>query len=337
MPSFAFPEESNLIKIGATLHLTGDLAMPSAAFREGAELAVDQINQTGINGKKIKLIVEDGHNNARISNTAARKLVSTDRVTAAIISSYFDVMTSGPIFEENSIPVIALWDSSPEIENVGQYVFGIGPWTPSSGQLSANFAITNLQAKTAVIICNHDSWSEYVANAFEVEFKKQGGQILKRDSLSQDETDFKSLITKIRHLNPDVIYSPIVFNIPPFYKRLNELAVKAQIMTSDIITQENLLQNPEAFEGIYQTNLKDPENKIFKKIQGTYQAKFKKDLTLGWFVAIGYDGVMLLAEAIKVAGLDSKKITAAMYDIKNFPGASSEISINKKGSSPQYP
>ncbi len=325
------------IKIGATLHFSGDLAMQSAAFREGIELATERVNTKGINGNTLKVIFEDGHNTAKMSNTASRKLVYNDKVSGSILSSYFDVMSSGPIYEKEKIPAIALWDSSPEIDNVGDYIFGIGPWTPSSGSVASDFAIDKLNSKTAIIVSNTDSWSEYVANVFAKQFTKNGGKILKKFSSDHTESDYKSIVTVIKNLKPDVIYSPITSNITTFYKRLKEFSIKSDVITSDVVAEEHIKQSPNSFEGIYQTNLADPSSKSFDNLKEMYRKKYKKEITLGWFVSIGYDAIMIFAEAIKKADSSSVKIQKELYKIKNFKGVSSTFTINEKGSSPQYP
>ena len=80
-------EELNPIPIGALLHLTGDLAMQGAAFREGIEIASEEINNSGgIHGRPLKIIFEDTQLKASVSFTAAKKLTELDKVVATVVS-----------------------------------------------------------------------------------------------------------------------------------------------------------------------------------------------------------------------------------------------------------
>ena len=129
------------VKVGVLLALTGPYPLQGNAFREGIQLAEEEINRTGgINGIRFKVLIEDTVNDPKNALTAAKKLIEKDKVSAALMSSYPEYRTGGMEFEKNKIPVIALWDSSPELDGMGDFIFGIGPWTPSSGSVSAEFA-----------------------------------------------------------------------------------------------------------------------------------------------------------------------------------------------------
>jgi branched-chain amino acid transport system substrate-binding protein len=324
------------VKVGAILHLTGDLAMPSAAFREGIELAVDKINAGNLAGKKITVLFEDGKNNPNASFTAAKKLLELEKVPVSIISSHLDAVSSAQLFEKRKTPVLVLWDSNPIIDALGDYIFAIGPWTPSAGEASANYATKILHGQRAAIFYNRDPWSETVTDSFRKKFTEQGGEIAAEFPLNPDEVDFRSVITKVKSLQVDFIYTPLVFNLLPFYSQLKELALNKPIVTSDIIADEHIQQAPQVFEGIYQTNLPEPTSPQFVQMKEQYQKKFGKPVSMGWFVGIGYDAMNIIAQAIRTAGADSHAIQQELYKIKDFPGATTSITINEKGTCPQY-
>lgn len=156
------------IRIGALMVLTGQYAIQGNAFREGVELAVAEINDKGgINGRKLEFLPEDTGNLPLNALTAARKLLQVDGVVVAITTSYPELATGAAEFQSKKIPVVHLWDASPDIEAMGDYIFGIGPWTPSAGEVSAKFVTRNLKAKTVVTFHINDPWSELVTDYFE--------------------------------------------------------------------------------------------------------------------------------------------------------------------------
>jgi branched-chain amino acid transport system substrate-binding protein len=176
LPALAVPDNS--VRLGAILMLTGDQAVYGKALLEGIELGLDEANATG--DRKFSVIVEDSQLKPQVAHTAATKLVKTDRVAATLNASFIESMANGKVFESAKVPVITLWDSASEIEQLGDYVFGIGLWTPSSARRASDFAATNLSARSAVIINTEAEWSETVAGLFEEYFTEGGGTILKR-------------------------------------------------------------------------------------------------------------------------------------------------------------
>ena len=324
------------INIGALLALTGPYPLQGNAFREGIELAVDDLNTAGgINGKKIQIFLEDTANDPKNALTAAKKLVEQDRVVAAIMSSYPEYHTGGMELQRNKVPVIAIWDSSPEIDQMGDYIFGIGPWAPSSGEVSAQFAKRELKAKTAVVVTSIDPWAELVSNYFEKQFVADGGKILKRYALNPATSDFKPVLLSIKQKVPDVIYAPIIDNIPVFHKQKRELQISTPILSSDVISDEHIRAAPEAFEGAYQSRNKEPSMTDNQQLFDRYQKKFAKQVTMPWFVTVAYDAIMLHAQAMKAGALTGEAIKQYLYTIKGYHGATQEFSFTKEGSAPQ--
>jgi branched-chain amino acid transport system substrate-binding protein len=330
LPALAVPDNS--VRLGAILMLTGDQAVYGKALLEGIELGLDEANATG--DRKFSVIVEDSQLKPQVAHTAATKLVKTDRVAATLNASFIESMANGKVFESAKVPVITLWDSASEIEQLGDYVFGIGLWTPSSARRASDFAATNLSARSAVIINTEAEWSETVAGLFEEYFTEGGGTILKRASVTPREADFRTLILLVKSLRPDVLYAPLTENLVPFYKQLRAAHFDKPIIASDIIAAEHINQAPQVFEGVYQTNAPAPDGQAFPHLKALYRKKFQREPTLPLFVAWGYDGIRLLTSAVSKVGPKSEAIKDYLYTIAGFPGASSTISFNREGSSP---
>lgn len=327
-------DQEKTIKIGALLDLTGEYAMFGVAFREGAELAVENINGNKTLGDhSLRLVIEDTHYNMTQTHTAAVKLTSVDQVFGAIISTYTEVMVAGPVFERAKTPIVNLWDSAPEIEAIGTYTFGIGAWTPSATDVASQFSRESLQAKTAVTIATNGAWSLSTAQDFAKKFESAGGKVLGQYELNPTDTDFRTVILKAITLNPDVIYTPVADNIVPFFQQLHKSPYKGKVITSDIMNDELIKAAGDGVEGIYQTMPGDPDNEATKEMLNRYKQKFNKECTQILMTAWAYDAVNILAKAIKAANYDRTKINEEIYKVQNYLGASSAISISPEGSS----
>lgn len=328
-------QKQETFKIGALLYLTGDLAEAAEAFRDGILLAADEINSNGgINGKSIEIIIEDDQFKQANVVTGAQKLVSVNKVDAAIAGSFWEAQATSNIFEESKTPLIVLWDSNPQLDNMGDYIFAIGPWTPSAGESAADFSYNTLDARKVVIINNLDPWSSEVSAIFKKIFEQLGGTILDQYSVSSEETnDFRTVITKAKSLNPDAIYSPLSEGMTTFYIQLKESGYRGNVVTSDIITENTIDVTKGATEGIYQTQILDPVSEKTQHMKEIYRKKFGKETTHVLYNAWGYDAVHMIVEAARRCA-DSICIKDNLYGIQNFGGASARISINENGSSP---
>lgn len=336
---FAQPKE---FKIGSLQQLSGEFAAYGQAILEGTKLAVDEANEVNkdeINAKdnfKLKLITYDHQLNAQKAFMYAKKLVEIDKVDAILISDYHPAKGIGPYVERKKIPMIVLWDSNPELENMGYYTFGIGPWTPSSGELVAEVARNKFGAKRAALITYQDEWAISCGDYFKKRFLAEGGEILSDDVIQGDEPDFKTILARIKSKKPDMIYSLLTLNNLTFMRQFHELNLNIPHITSDILTPDILAAAKSEYEGVYQTQGADPDFPATRAMKEKFRKSFGKDPEMPSFTAWGYDGVGLIAEAIKKGAKSSEEIARGLYQIKDYDGAFGSTTINERGSAPKY-
>src|SRR5690606_4166035 len=113
------------VTIGFFSHFSGNFAEYGASFKNAVELYRDQVKeQGGIEGRPVKLLVEDDRNSPQEAATVARKIAGTPGVVLAIGSwSTTSSMTASPIFSEAKIPQISPTSSHPDFTKQGDYVF----------------------------------------------------------------------------------------------------------------------------------------------------------------------------------------------------------------------
>ncbi len=323
-------------KIGGLLHITGQYAREGLAFKEGMQLAAKEINALpGTGLPQIKLIFEDTQFDRKMAVTAAKKLINEDKVDAAVIGTITEAPAVTPDFESNKIPLTVLWDSDPTLEAMGDYIFGIGTWGPSTGETAADFAINQLKLRRAVIISTINPWSESVSQYFTAKYTSLGGQVIDNLQSSPDNLDFRTLLAKIRAEKPDVIYALVSENYHSFFKQLAQANLNIPVITADILSGEVLNQLGGDIEGVYETLTADPTTPRAKLMITQYRKRFGKHPELPMFSAWGYDAVQIYYQALKLKLTEqATTLNAAMYLIKNFPGASGTITITPAGSSP---
>lgn len=326
----ALAEDS--LKLGAILMLTGDQAVYGQSMREGMELAVDEISR---GGKRIEIFYEDSKLDPKTALISAKRLIEIKKVHAILDASFIEVMANGAYLQRSKVPGLVLWDAAPEIELLGDYIFSIGIWAPSSAELAATFAYQHLNARKAAIINSQAEWPESAKKYFKAKFEALGGSIVASESVNPKESDFRSLITRVMNLQPDVLYSPMTENINPFYGQLSQLKFSVPIVTSDIIADEHIKIDPKVFQGIWQTMPPDPYSERSEDLMNAYEKKYEKLASLPLMVALGYDGVRLVFEAAAKI-INRSTIRDRLASTREFSGSSAVISMNKQRSSPLY-
>ena len=141
------------VVIGGIFCLTGEISSGCNAIREGAEVALELVNESGgINGRLLRLDIQDSHYTPRQSHTIAQRFASDPAVLAVLVTGIVETKAAAAPLERAKLPYLPLWDSAPAIEALGDFSFGIGPWLPASYELSAKFAFSSLKRKKAAVI-----------------------------------------------------------------------------------------------------------------------------------------------------------------------------------------
>ncbi len=325
----------NTIKVGVYGDLTGQTASFGQSTKNGVQLAVDEINAAGgVDGKKIELVIEDDQGQTAIAKTVISKLINQDKVQAVIgeVASS-NSLAAAPVAQESKIPMITPSSTNPKVTEVGDYISRVCFIDPFQGSVMAKFATNTLKAKTAAIIGDVNAdYSKGLTQFFEEEFTKLGGKIVAKESYAQTDPDFKGQLTKIRQLNPDVIYIPGYYGqVGILAKQARELGMNQPLLGGDGWDSPELWKlGGDALKNAYISNHYSAENPApeIQNFVKNYTAKF--GAAPDSLAALAYDAAKVLADAIKRAGGagDSAKLKDAINATKNFAGVTGAITLD---------
>jgi len=310
------------------------------AMQQGIELAIDEINmQGGFKGKPLQVVIEDD----RLfvagpigAVTAAEKLVSQDHIVAGLVTAVNDAKPASPTFEINHVPLVTLWDSNEELENLGDYTFGIGFSTERAGEVMAEHAYNKLGLRRVASAYHIDEWSQLIQENFVRRFKELGGEVKEFGAYSPEEKDYRTLIAQVNQVKANGFYFPFIMNGDLIFKQLKELGFKGTILTGDVITPEITQNVGTAAEGIYYTQVFAEQSDRLDQVSRLFAEKYGEPSSMPVFNALGYDGIYTIFEAMKLAGSsDPEAIKTALYQVKGLQGATGTITINEKGSAPK--
>lgn len=331
-------EESDTIKIGLNLELSGAVAAYGNQEKDGAELAVKEINENGgINGKKIELVIKDNK-----SDTAEAAAVTANLTTKENIVAIVGPATSGatkatiPNATKASVPVITPSGTDDAItvvnDAVQEFIFRACFQDSFQGVILANYAMESLSAEKAVIIGDVSSdYAKGLSTAFKDTYT---GDIVADEKFNQKDKDFKAILTKIKDKDFDVIYIPGYYEEAGLIiKQAREMGIEQPILGADGFSDSKLVDiaGKDNMNDIFYTahfSEKAPGSDKVKEFIDDFNAEFKKAPSS--FNALAYDSIYMLAKAIEEAGeVDSVKITEKLAELTDFEGVTGTMTMDE--------
>ncbi len=325
-----------------TVKISFIVAGERVTYPNGAELAVTEINQQGgIFGMQVELI---GHiNSEAILDTSvklAESLIVEDGIVALIgpnRSSHAAVV--GPVAQKHQIPMVTTTATNPNVTNAGDFVFMASFTDSFQGAVMAQFAKMELGISTAAILTRSgDLYTEGISEFFATNFDSLGGNVATHAFYEGGTDDFMEQLTQIAEMKPDVLFTAgfaqDIVNITgqaraiPLLNADGEptIFLGADSWDSELVFgDENAEVEGSYFSGHFSPETDEPMARAFVD---TYMSIYESTPTGG--VAVSYDAVKLLFEAIERAGsLDADAIRDQLAATENYIGATSIARYNE--------
>jgi branched-chain amino acid transport system substrate-binding protein len=333
-PPGASTPSSDVIKVGEFASMTGSEATFGQSSHKGTQMGVDDLNSAGgVLGKKIQLLTEDDQSQAGQPATVVRKLISSDGVVAILgeVASSKS-LEAAPICQENKIPMISPSSTNPKVTETGDYIFRVCFIDPFQGTVMANFARKTLKLQNVAVLTDVKSdYSLGLAKFFKESFIADGGKIGAEQNYGGGDKDFSAQLTAIKAENPDGIFVPGYYTeVGLIVLQARQLGISVPMFGGDGWESSSLVPiGGKALEGCYYSTHYSPQD-TSSAVQGfvkEFQAKFNE--TPDAMAALGYDSVMILADAMKRGGsTEGAKVRDALAATKDFPGITGEITID---------
>jgi branched-chain amino acid transport system substrate-binding protein len=323
------------ILVGMYGSLTGDGASFGQSSVEGAQLAVEQINNAGglLGGRKIRLLVEDDQSKPDEASNAVTKLITQDRVVAILgeVASRRS-LAAGPVCQKYQKPMISPASTNERVTQIGDYIFRVCFIDPFQGEVLAKFAYNDLKArKVAVLKDIQQDYSTGLTDSIEKNFTALGGQVLPPVSYSSGDPDFKAILTQVRAQNPDAILVPGYYpEAAIIVRQARELGMKMPILGGDGWVGDALKNGREALANCFISNHYSGDNPdpVVQNFVKSYNEKFKREPDS--IAALGFDAAKVLAAAITSANsTDGPKIREALAKA-DVPGVTGRLKMNSK-------
>src|SRR5208282_2488914 len=269
------------------------------------------------------------------TSTIVRKFVTQDKVVAIVGDlTSSATLEGGPIAQAAKIPMVTPLATNPKVTEIGDYIFRVCFIDEFQGRVMARFALEYLKARKATFLTDtKQDYSVGLSGFFKDSFVGGAGTVVRGQSYSSGDTDFRAQLTSIKAADPDVVFLPGYYpEVGIILKQARQLGIMVPFIGCEAWDSPTLLQVAgKAADGCYFSNqfsAGDP-SPVVQEFGATYRAKFG---TLpDNFAALGYDAANVLLDAIRRAGSsDPPAIRAALAATKEYPGVSGNITIDAR-------
>ena len=329
-------KREKVIKIGAILPLTGDIAEYGTRCKTGIDMAVEEINAVGgIKGRKIQMIYEDSKGLPKEGVAGLQKLITVDKVPAVIGAVASSVtMAMVPSATNAKVVLFSPASSSPKLSGISKFFFRDWPSDVLEARVLAKFVWNKLKVKRVAILYVNNDYGLGLMNEFKGKFTGLGGRIVQMETYPQGARQFRKQLIKIKNADPEAIYlAGYHREMALATKQIRELGMGMQILgDADYGVSELLEMAGKHAEGaIYATPTYDPKRgtSAMKRFEVKYEEKFKSEPTV--FEANGYDATQIIAIAIENGGYSGPAIAEYISKIKGYSGASGNMSFEQTG------
>ncbi len=319
------------VKIGLSAPLTGDWAEYGNDFKRSVTMVIDQINKEGgINGKKLELVVADSRGDAKESVLIAEKFVADPDIIAQIGDfSSSSTMAAAPVYEQAKMVQISPTASHQDWTKKGEFMFRVVATQGYEGPYNARWAVNDLKKKKIATIYINNDWGVDANKYFVAESRKLGAEIAAEEAFTPGEKDFNAIISKLKRLEPDLVYMPTFYaDFTAIMNQAERARFKPTVLAnSSLYSVKTLEMGGKAVEGTmipvnYFSSDPRPAAQNFTK---DYKALYGADPNQ--FAALAYDAAGLLTAALKAVGTDSRaKVREGLLGLKGYEGATGPIS-----------
>ena len=202
-----------VFKIGGIGPVTGAAAVYGLAVKNGAQIAVDEINADGgINGYQIEFNFQDDEHDAEKSVNAYNTLKDWGmQVLMGTVTSAPCVAVADKTNADNMFQITPSGSSVECAQNPN--VFRVCFSDPDQGAASATYIAENkLAEKIAVIYDSSDVYSSGIYEKFASEAANQGLEIVDAEAFTADSNkDFSTQLQKAKDAGADLVFLPIYY------------------------------------------------------------------------------------------------------------------------------
>ncbi len=255
---FPLRAQSQTLKFGLAMPLTGSQSAYGKDQVQGAQFAVDDLNaKGGVQGRKLEMIVLDTQADPQVGINAVNRLISVEKVPVYVTAWSAVVKAVAPISNREKILELSVGASSPEVAQLGDYVYTTFPLADVDVTAVAQYAHDKLGKKNAAVLYINNDTGVDAAKVYKSAFEKAGGNVVVYEAYDPKATDYSGMLLKVRAANPDMVHiHGLITDIPQVIAQMRQLGLQQRVSTYSAGYNPNIIkQLGAAAEGLIVTSL----------------------------------------------------------------------------------
>ena len=323
--------EGGSFKIGGIGPITGSTAIYGQAVKNGAELAVEEINANGgINGATIEFNFQDDENDTEKAVNAYNTLKDWGmQLLVGTVTSAPCIAVGAESSNDNLFQLTPSGSAADctKFENQFRVCFS----DPNQGIASAQYIGENkLATKVAVIYDSSDVYSSGIHDKFVSESANQGVEIVADEAFTADNnTNFSVQLQKAQDSGAELVFLPIYYSQAALIlAQAKQMGFESQFFGCDgldgLLTVENFDTSLAENVMLLTPFAADAKDDLTQKFVASFKEKY--DETPNQFAADAYDAVYAVKAAAEKSGITTDMDASAICDA--LKTAMTEISIN---------
>ncbi|WP_293661020.1 branched-chain amino acid ABC transporter substrate-binding protein [Rhodoferax sp. OV413] len=340
-PAAAAPAANEIVKIGHVGPTSGAIAHLGKDNENGARLAVEELNASGltIDGKKVtlELLTEDDAADPKQGTAVAQKLV--DAKVAGVIGHLNSGTTipASKLYSDAGIPQISPSATNPKYTRQGfKTAFRVVADDTQLGSALGKYAVNDLKGKAIAVIDDRTAYGQGVAEEFAKAVEAAGGKVVAKEFTNDKATDFSAILTTIKGKKPDVVFFGGMDAVAgPMLKQMKSLGIKSKFMGGDGICSTELVKlggDAIADDQVFcaEAGGVEGEAKVgMEEFKTKFKAKYNADVQV--YAPYVYDSVkVMVAAMVKANSSDPAKYLPELAK-SDYKGVTGQITFDDKG------
>ncbi len=325
---------SGPIRLGATFPLTGEIASYGQRAKQGIEMAVEEVNaKGGILDRQVEVDFQDDGNDNKQGVSIVTRFATIDKVPVIFGSAGSTVsLAVAPIVNRHKVVLISPISSSAGLsEGGGRYFFRTCPADDLQAEILANWVGESGAGRVAVVYTNN-SWGKPLAEGFGEKFAVLGGEVLLREGVAENTSDFRTIIAKLKGL--DSLDAVVLPTYPKeggiFVRQAKELGLVVPFFGGDPWGSPEFRSIAgDAAEGVLYTAPSESTSPTYEEFAKRYEVRYNEEPDV--FAAYAYDAAGAVFNAIEASNsTQPEEIRGALLNT-SFEGVSGHIAFRANG------
>lgn len=318
--------------IGVAGPMTGPYASGGQQMRNGAEMAIADINaRGGVLGQKLKLVVGDDVCDPKQAVSVANTFVNKGVVFVDGHYCSSSTMPASEVYGDESIPMATI-STNPQITERGLInVLRVVGRDDQQGVVAADYIAKNLQGKKVAVVDDKSAYGKGLADEVAKGLKAKGISTVLETSITSGEKDYNALISRLRAAGAEVLaFGGYYAELGMILRQAEQSGLKLTTIGGDTLTNSELLTAAgSAADGTLFTFGPDPRNSpaASEVVEQFRKSKIEPE----GYTLYSYATIQLFAQAATEAGSIQLDDMRKVWGKKTFDTVVGPLSFNEKG------